>query len=477
LKASLGLHQIHRLAMTPELRQALGLLQMSALELRDMVQQALDRNLLLEKAEDGEELPPSGDDAELMHTSDQQPADEPTSETPDELPMAEWDSAELALSWGNGGEQDFPEPAGPVDISLQDYLRQQLELARLSTRDAAIGALLIDSLNEDGYLTTNLDDLCQAFGDDDGIPDRQEMEAVLHHLQALDPPGVAARNLGECLSIQLRQLQPSASQELALRLVTGHLQELADHAHSQLCRQLNTSTEELSAAVTLIQSLNPRPGTALASSAVDFIIPDVMLSRRGERWVVELNPATAPRLRVNAMYAAAIGRRRNGENADLGRQLQEARWLIRSLKMRNETLLRVAESIVRHQVDFLDSGEESMHPLMLKDLAAELELHESTISRVVANKYLATPRGTLAFRHFFSNELSTDDGGARSAIAIRALIRKLLAQEDPSKPLSDDRITKELVSRGIRVARRTVAKYRESMTIPPAHKRKRLATR
>ncbi len=474
MKASLGLHQTQRLAMTPELRQALGLLQMSALELRDLVQQALDHNLLLEKAEDGDESPPSDEASELPPTTGQQ--EEHSSEAPEELPVAEWDSAELTPSW-DSGEQDFPEPTAPVDISLQDYLRQQLELAHLSARDAAIGALLIDSLNEDGYLTASLDDLRQAFGDNGSNPDAEEMEAVLHHLQTLDPPGVAARDLGECLSIQLRQLEPSASQELALRLVAAHLQELADQAHAQLCRQLHTGNDELTAAITLIQSLNPRPGTALASSAVDFIIPEVMLSRRGDRWVVELNPATAPRLRVNVMYAAAIGRRRNGENVDLGRQLQEARWLIRSLKMRNQTLLRVAESIVRYQVDFLDSGEEAMHPLMLKDLAAELGLHESTISRVVANKYLATPRGTFAFRHFFSNELSTDNGGALSSIAIRALIRKLLVQEDPSNPLSDDRITKELVSRGIRVARRTVAKYRESMTIPPAHKRKRLAMR
>ena len=472
MKAILGLRQIHRLAMTPELRQALGLLQMSALELRDMVQQALENNLLLEKVEDGDEAP-TGEITELPSESGQ----EPVSETAGELPEVEWDSADVDVTWGGGAGQDFAEPTAPVDISLRDYLHQQLELTRLSARDAAIGALIIDSLNEDGYLTANLDELRQAFDDQGNSPEPEEMEAVLHQIQTLDPPGVAARDLSECLSIQLRQLEPSAVQELALRLAAGHLQELAEHSLAQLCRQLDAGDDELAAAITLIQSLNPRPGTGLASSAVDFIIPDVVLSRRDERWVVELNPAIAPRLRVNSMYAAAIGRRRNGENADLGRQLQEARWLIRSLKMRNHTLLRVAECIVRHQADFLDAGEESMHPLMLKDLAAELELHESTISRVVANKYLATPRGTLAFRHFFSNELSTDNGSALSSVAIRALIRKLLLQEDPNNPLSDDRITKELVSRGIHVARRTVAKYRESMTIPPAHKRKRLAMR
>ncbi|MGA9852201.1 MAG: RNA polymerase factor sigma-54 [Gammaproteobacteria bacterium] len=475
MKASLNLHQTQRLNMTPELRQALGLLQMSALELSDMVRQALEHNLLLERIEDGDETPtPENGEPPPVITGQQ--AEKP--DEPEDLPVADWDSAEPTLAWGGDNEEaDFPEPAGSLYVNLQEHLHAQLELAHLSARDAAIGALLIDSLSDDGYLTESLEELRQTFGDIGSAPEPDEMEAVLHHLQTLDPPGVAARDLRECLSIQLRQLDTSPARELALRLVSTYLEDLAAHALSQLCRNLNVNSAELAEAIALIQSLNPRPGTALASSAVDFIIPDVVVSRRDGRWVVELNPATAPRLRVNPMYAAALGRRRNGENASLGQQLQEARWLIRSLKMRSETLLRVAECIVRHQTDFLSSGEEAMLPLMLKDVAAELELHESTISRVVANKYLATPRGTLAFRHFFSNELSTNDGGALSATAIRAQIRKLLAQEDPNNPLSDDRITKELVSRGIRVARRTVAKYRESMTIPPAHERKRLTTR
>ncbi|MGB9429367.1 MAG: RNA polymerase factor sigma-54 [Gammaproteobacteria bacterium] len=472
MKASLGLRQIQRLTMTPELRQALGLLQMSAPELRDMVQEALEHNLLLEKIEDGEAPPLSANEPQVVAQAEpEKPAE------PEDLPVADWDSAEPLQSWSDAEPGEFPEPSGPGGLSLQDHLRGQLDLAHLSARDAAIGALLIDSLNDDGYLTQSLDELRQAFGGNDGVPDAEEMEAMLHHLQALDPPGVACRDLRECLGIQLRQSNTAPVRELALRIVNQHLEDLAAHADSRLCRLLNVSNDELAAAIALIQSLNPRPGTALASSAVDFVIPDVVVSRRDGRWVVELNPETAPRLRVNAMYAAALGRRRNGENADLGRQLQEARWLVRSLKMRSETLLRVAECIVRHQADFLSSGEEAMQPLMLKDVAAELGLHESTISRVVANKYLAAPRGTLAFRHFFSNELSTNDGGALSATAIRALIRKLLAQENPHDPLSDDRITRELVNRGIRVARRTVAKYRESMAIPPAHQRKRLASR
>ena len=474
MKATLGLRQTQRLSMTPEMRQALGLLQMSALELRDTVQNALQHNLLLES---------DADHAETQFPDAAEPAAERPEESPaaeagdaEDLPLADLDSADPAFAPGPGGEEDWPEPAAPTGANLHEHLRAQLDLAHLSARDKAIGALLIDSINDDGYLSDDLEELRLAFGDLETRPEPEEMEAVLHQLQALDPPGVAARNLAECLGIQLRQQPTTPARDLALQLVSKHLEDLAAHAHSQLARLLNVSAQELAAAVVLVQSLNPRPGTALASSTVDFVIPDVVVSRRDGRWVVELNPETAPRLRVNALYAAALGRRRNGANADLGRQLQEARWLVRSLRMRNETLLRVARSIVRRQMEFLNRGEEAMRPLMLKEIAAELSLHESTISRVVANKYLAAPRGTLAFRHFFSNELSTDDGGALSATATRALIRKLVAGENPQQPLSDDRITRELVSRGIRVARRTVAKYRESMAIPAAHERKRVAT-
>ena len=475
MKPTLGLQQTQRLSMTPEMRQALELLQMSALELRDTVQNALEHNLLLEREGDSEE-PQAPDSAEpSAELAEQNQTAESTE--PEELPLADWDSADPVSAWNQGGDDDWPEPAGPTGASLHEHLRAQLELAHLSARDKAIGALLIDSINDDGYLGDNLEELRQAFGDQDAPPEPEEMETVLHHLQALDPPGVGARNLAECLTLQLRQQPAGPTRELALQLVDQHLEDLAAHAHAQLAKLLNVSPQEIAAAVTLVQSLNPRPGTALASSTVDFVVPDVVVSRRDGRWVVELNPETAPRLHVNALYAAALGRRRNGANADLGRQLQEARWLVRSLRMRNETLLRVAQSIVRRQMEFLNRGDEAMRPLMLKEIAAELGLHESTISRVVANKYLAAPRGTLAFRHFFSNELSTDDGGALSATAIRALIRKMVAGENAQHPLSDDRITRELVNRGIRVARRTVAKYRESMAIPAAHERKRFAVK
>ncbi|MBU6510622.1 MAG: RNA polymerase factor sigma-54, partial [Gammaproteobacteria bacterium] len=425
MKPTLGLQQTQRLSMTPEMRQALELLQMSALELRDTVQNALEHNLLLEREGDSEE-PQAPDSAEPSTELPEQNQAADSTE-PEELPLADWDSADPVSAWNQGGDDDWPEPAGPTGASLHEHLRAQLELAHLSARDKAIGTLLIDSINDDGYLADNLEELRAAFGDQDALPEPEEMETVLHHLQALDPPGVGARNLAECLAIQLRQQPAGPARELALQLVDKHLEDLAAHAHTQLAKLLNVSPQEIAAAVALVQSLNPRPGTALASSTVDFVVPDVVVSRRDGRWVVELNPETAPRLHVNALYAAVLGRRRNGANADLGRQLQEARWLVRSLRMRNETLLRVAQSIVRRQREFLSRGDEAMRPLMLKEIAAELGLHESTISRVVANKYLAAPRGTLAFRHFFSNELSTDDGGALSATAIRALIRKMVA--------------------------------------------------
>ena len=467
MKPTLALRQSQRLSLTPELRQALGLLQLSAVELAARVQEALEGNVLLERGD--EEEPPAAD----------APSTAPAAYTgPSTQATADWTSTELpaASSGWDDGDGGLPEAAGRGGQSLKDYLLWQLELTHLSARDAAIGAAIIDSLNDDGYLTEPLEGIRQSLADSDAAPEPDEMEAVLHRLQAFDPPGVAARDLKECLLAQLRQREAEdPARELAMTLVNGHLEALAAREHGPLCRLLEVGRPALDAAVALILELHPRPGAAIAGEPVDYVLPDVLVTRRDGRWLVELNPEALPRVRVNAGYAAAL--RRRGTGADLSQQLQEARWLVRSLKMRNETLLRVAESLVRRQSAFLDQGEEAMQPLLMKDLAAELELHESTVSRVVANKYMATPRGTLAFRRFFSAELATDSGGACSATAIRAMIKKLVAQEDLRAPLSDSDITRELVSRGIHVARRTVAKYRESMTIPPAHERRRLEAR
>lgn len=460
MKPTLTLRQTQRLSLTPELRQALGLLQLSAVELAAKVQEALEGNLLLEHGE--EELLPEAQDASPAEAAETR---------------IDWDStAESSTDSGWDEDEPLPETGERAAQSLKQYLLWQLELARVSARDAAIGAALIDALNDDGYLTEPLEEIRQALADSDAAPEPDEMYAVLHRVQAFDPPGVAARDLKECLLLQLRQgdaVDPAHT--LATVLVSSHLESLAAHEHERLCRLLDVGRPQLDAALALILDLHPRPGSTVVAGGVDYVVPDVLVNRRSGTWRVELNPAAVPRIRVNAGYAAALRRGEGG--GDLGRQLQEARWLVRSIRMRNETLLRVAASLVRRQSAFLERGDEAMRPLLMKDLAAELELHESTVSRVVANKHMATPRGTVAFRRFFSCELPADGGGAFSATAIRAMIRKLVAQEDPRSPLSDNHITQELVHRGIRVARRTVAKYRESMTIPPAHERRRAEQR
>lgn len=468
LKPTLALRQSQRLSLTPELRQALSLLQLSAMELSAKVREALEGNLLLERGEEDDEAAPP--------TPLPGPATDAAVQAAE--PQVDWDSA-AASGVSDRSWDDEDDPADAADRggqSLKEYLLWQLELARMSARDAGIGAAIIDSLNDDGYLTEPLEEIRQSLADSDAAPDPDEMYAVLHRVQAFEPPGVAARDLKECLILQLRQGDKTApAHGLATALVSSHLEALAGREYERLCRLLGMSRPALDGALELIRGLNPRPGAAIAGSPVDYVVPDVLVSRRGSGWFVELNPAAVPRIRVNLAYAAAL--RRSESTGDLGQQLQEARWLVRSIRMRNETLLRVAHSIVRKQGAFLQQGDEAMQPLLMKDLAQELELHESTVSRVVANKHMATPRGTFAFRRFFSSELPTEDGGAYSGTAIRAMIKKLVAQEDPHNPMSDNHITKALLERGVRVARRTVAKYRESMTIPPAHERRRLDPR
>lgn len=466
MKASLALRHSQRLSLTPELRQALGLLQLSATELAAKVLEALEGNILLER----------GDEDEPHRTPPAPGATEPPlpqESIPDAT--ADWDDPSLSGGGWTDENTERPETQGRGGQSLKEYLLWQLELTRLSARDAAMGAAIIDSLNDDGYLTESLEDIRSGLADSDAAPEMDELEAVLHRVQAFDPVGVAARDLKECLLLQLRQVDdPDPDSALARHLVEDHLEALAARDFVPLSRNLGIPRERIDAALALIQSLHPRPGTAVAGVPVDYVVPDVLVSRRNGAWFVELNPDAVPRVRVNARYAAAL--QRGPDGGDLARQLQEARWLVRSIRMRNDTLLRVARSLVGRQGAFLERGEEAMRPLLMKDLAAELDLHESTVSRVVANKHMATPRGTVAFRRLFSAELPAGNGGACSTTAIRAMIRKLVAQEDPCAPLSDNHITQELVNRGIQVARRTVAKYREAMTIPPAHERRRTET-
>ncbi|MDX1434320.1 MAG: RNA polymerase factor sigma-54, partial [Gammaproteobacteria bacterium] len=358
----------------------------------------------------------------------------------------------------------------------KDLLRSQLELIRMSDEDRVIAAAIIDSIDEDGYLSCSLEEIEQSLAPHDveiGLP---EIEAVLRQVQNLDPPGIGARDLGECLAIQLRHLPAKTPwREAAQRLVTDHLELLAGRDYAQLMKLLKLGKEELQNVIELIQSLSPRPGGAVESTPPEYVIPDVFVKKVKGAWRVELNPDAFPRLRVNAHYASLIRRADNSaDNNCLKAHLQEARWFIKSLRSRSETLLKVASCIVERQQAFLEHGEEAMKPMVLHDVAEAVGMHESTISRVTTQKYMHTPRGVYELKYFFSSHVFTKSGAECSSTAIRALLKKLIAAENAQKPLSDSKLAAILSEQGIKVARRTVAKYREAMAIPSSSERKSL---
>lgn len=482
--------------MTPQLQQAIRLLQLSTLELQTEIQDALDSNLMLELDEEGENSPenpepadsytlaaepPGAEPANSSDSEENEPASNETgSEIPDDLPVdSSWDdiydNIATPVSGGMGESSQDYEVSGSTTENLQDHLRWQMELSHFSDTDRAIAEVIIDSINDDGYLGCSIEDVQQALGDDE--IDLDEIEAVLHRIQYFDPAGVGARDLRESLSLQLRQF-PLEHPQLtrALELVDQHFDLLANRDYAQLQRRLKLNELELRDVVQLITSLNPRPGGQITSETPEYIIPDVIVRKIKGQWRVELNPDAAPRLRINPHYASLIKQvKNNDDNTTLKSHLQEARWFLKSLTSRNETLLKVATSIVERQKDFLEYGEEAMKALVLHDIAEEVDMHESTISRVTTKKYMHTPRGIYELKYFFSSHVSTSSGGEASATAIRALIKKLIAAETPSKPLSDSKIATILSDQGINVARRTVAKYREALAIPPSNERKRLA--
>ncbi len=491
MKPTLQLRLGQHLTMTPQLQQAIRLLQLSTLDLKQEIQEALDSNLMLETEEEASqrETLSNGADGEAAKIEPSEQANDVNNEReidvkseamPDELPV---DTA-----WEELYESPVPASSAPSgddntdfltqqsrDQTLQDHLLWQTNLSRFSEEDFAIATLLIDDMNQDGYLMTPLEELVETIDDPEiGLA---EVEAVLHRIQSFDPPGVGARNLQECLLLQLRQLPNDISlKQSAIGLIRDHFDLLASQDEQQIRRRLKIDGEEVNAIIRLIRQLNPRPGTAIASAEPTYVEPDVFVSKRNDRWMVELNPESAPRIRVNPDYASLIRRADNSTgNTTLKNHLQEARWFLKSLQSRNDTLLKVATKIVEIQRNFFEYGEEAMKPLVLRDIAEALEMHESTISRVTTQKYMHTPRGTLEFKYFFSSHVSTASGGEASATAIRALIKKLVAAEKPGKPLSDNKIATILADQGINVARRTVAKYRESMAIPPSNERKRLA--
>jgi RNA polymerase sigma-54 factor len=365
------------------------------------------------------------------------------------------------------GDRSFSAPDMPT---LRDHLNQQLTLTGVGERDRALVALLIDVLDEDGYLTQPLEEVVALFSDQAQV-DIEELGIALRHLQNLEPAGIGARSPAECLLLQLRSLGARPACALAVEIVGKHLELLAGRDFARLRSVTGAQETELRAAQKLIQSLNPRPGAAFARVETRYMIPDVIVRKVRNVWRASLNPEAMPRLRINRLYADLAGRARNGANA-LAAQLQEARWMIKNVQQRFDTILRVSQAIVDRQREFFEHGEITMRPMVLREIADTLSLHESTISRVTTQKYMATPRGTYELKYFFSSHVATDSGGAASSTAIRALIRQLVAAEDGRTPLSDARIAQIIGQQGIVVARRTIAKYRESLHIPPVNQRK-----
>lgn len=461
MKAGLQLRLGQQLTMTPQLRQALELLQLSSLELQETLREALETNVMLEVDE-----------------SEDSPAPE-WEESPETAELDDWrDRGSAAQAdWGRPpADREDRTDLAETGHTLREHLLWQQAMSRFSERDAAIAVTLIDAIDDDGYLREDMTSLRTALGEAFAAED-DEIEAVRHQIQHFDPVGVGARDLRECLLVQLQILpDDTPGKTLASIIVDTHLEALGHEGGTNLARKLGTDPETFATAVALIRSLDPRPGNRMAPREVDYVIPDVTVRRSADGWAAELNPELAPRLKVNSSYVSSLNGR-GSSHPEIRRQLQEARWLIRSLEMRNETLLRVANCIVEMQTEFMSHGEVAMRPLVLRNVAEQLDMHESTVSRVTTRKYMLTPRGIYEFKYFFSSHVSTTDGGACSATAIRAMIRALIAEENPRKPLSDGKIAETLVKRGIEVARRTVAKYRESMTIPPSHERKRLVMR
>jgi RNA polymerase sigma-54 factor len=501
MKAGLELRFGTNLAMTPQLQQSIRLLQLSTLELALEIQQAVDTNPLLEIVETeefddrDEAFAETSDTALSLDTTLQADPNaqsgetllEPNHElTPDD-PFAldtHWEDyfeADGSTSYSTGEQNhDEYDPYATTSNgaeSLRDHLLSQIHLTHLTPRDTAIATAIIESIDPTGYLADSLEEIQTVLATDWPNIALEDVNTALHLVQSLDPIGIGARDLNECLSLQLRH-KPDGTpyKQTALQICERNLIEaIAQREYSLVLRTLAIDQATLEGALLLLQGLNPRPGAAVGSVAADYLIPDVLVSLRMGQWQVDLNPEIAPKLRVNQTYARMINRSSRGEDASYIRShLQEARWFIKSLRSRNETLLKVARSIVARQTAFFEQGETGMRPLVLREIAEELELHESTVSRVTTQKYMLTPRGTFEFKYFFSSHVGTSDGGECSATAIRAMIKKLVSEENPRKPLSDAKIADILIEQGIDVARRTIAKYREAMGIASSTDRKRL---
>jgi len=479
MKHSLQLKLGQHLTLTPQLQQSIRLLQLSTLELNQELEQILQDNPLLER-EDEDESEASHSAAEApAHTAEaeSQSTETPQAESTESEPATALDDADWNdYSSAGGDDEDNDYAQGSVSgATLREHLLNQLIVSPLTLRDRTLVAALIDDLDESGFLTQPLEDITASLQGELEELEQEEVDTALKHLQNMDPTGVGARNLAECLTLQLRALPADTpARDAAMRLTSNYLDLLAARDVGKLKKLLAIDDATLRAARALILSLNPRPGAAFGADETHYVIPDVYVRKVKGMWIASLNADAMPKLRVNRVYADILARHRENGGSQLASQLQEARWLIKNVQQRFDTILRVSQAIVDRQKHFFEHGEVAMRPLVLREIADAVELHESTISRVTTQKYMMTPRGLYELKYFFGSHVSTDNGGACSSTAIRALIKQLIAAESGKKPLSDGQLAEVLGQQGIVVARRTVAKYRESLQIPPANMRRAL---
>lgn len=488
MKPSLQLKLGQQLAMTPQLQQAIRLLQLSTLDLQQEIQEALEANPLLEQDDATEtidndnstEFEQEEQDHNLIDTLYSLDSADAINqqEMPEELPVdTTWDDVYSANSGSTGLplSDDIPIYQGETTETLHDYLTWQLKLTPFSEIDAAIATAVVDAIDDKGYLTVSAEDILDSLGSPEDI-ELDEIEAVLKRIQQFDPLGVASRTLQECLLVQLAAMSKDTPWlEQTNMVLREYMGLLANRDFRQIMKESKLKESDLKNIMDLIHSLNPRPGNLIVTNEAEYVVPDVSVFKEKQAWVVQINPDSVPRLKINQQYAALA--KNDCSSADklfIRTHLQDAKWLIKSLESRNETLLKVARCIVEHQQDFFEFGEESMKPMVLNDIAIAVDMHESTISRVTTQKYMHTPKGIFELKYFFSSHVSTDNGGECSSTAIRALVKKLISTENAAKPLSDSKIATLLAEQGIQVARRTIAKYRESLGIAPSNQRKRL---
>ncbi|MGA7750372.1 MAG: RNA polymerase factor sigma-54 [Gallionella sp.] len=484
MKPTLQLRISQQLTLTPQLQQAIRLLQLSTQDMHQEVARMLEENPMLEVAEDSATVifPP---DSPSLAPRSSASTDEPEQSRDDDRGTDDFGPDTFGnepADWNTGGgttrstddeDETYPEQAAEQD-SLRAHLHNQLTTSSLDSNDRKVVGLLIDALDENGYLAQDLDELVTLLPAELEIT-LDDLETALVQLQHLDQPGLAARNLGECLSLQLKALpEDTPHRDLAIRLVSQHLDLVAAHDFSRIKKLLRCSDEALRAAQSLITGMNPKPGAEFGQSIADYVVPDVVVEKYKNKWRARLNVEAMPKLRVNQIYANILQQRGDKNSSQLATQLQEAKWLIKNLQQRFETILRVAQAIVERQGNFFEHGEIGMRPLVLREIADELELHESTVSRSTTQKFMLTPRGIYEFKHFFGSGLATESGGTCSSTAIRELIKQLVNAEDQRKPLTDSRMSEILAQQGIVVARRTIAKYREALRILPVNLRKSL---